>query len=537
MKQMKHYSYGDLVRGRAKHLLGVLLSYAYDELEGTEQLHSDLKVNWQTEKQLVVRTKLRTLEKLTEKDKTLGKLTKEQIREAINHLKNYLEILVDNRESSRGSEDWHFTLELWSKDKEENLRRFDAEWQAKLPRKSKDFADKALIDGLTSLQTSSQNESPTLILSTQSRYRSHIEEGHIKIQPDHPYLDVARSSGEIGSPDTYSLNTYLSRDLMRFNFPAIDVKLVNNTSQTLFFHEAIFQIKKSRLDPRPLPIVKGEGEMRFALINLGWAPLEDCVLRFTLVRQDRTLNRGMGIVYGGGIVRATAIQYPFELKFGNVKEKYRSMSLTSFFKEAGVDIERLEALRNHRATGSQWVYFDEDSELGEPCLVDGSDLGFKWKGIGKKQKRLLRTEYKAMEKEALGPFAYEKPIILGELEYVQMDSEGNKSRKMIRVMDVVNISRQLEAQLEPSFSYNVRFQVEGENYKKIVPISHALGVGTTDRFLFYVAADKSSLHNFDLVLRYNDSEQIQSKPIELELFLPRGSVPNNKLINPGFFLT
>lgn len=163
MKQMKHYSYGDIVRGRVKHLFEVLLSYAYDELEGTEQFHSDLKVNWQTEKQLVVRTKLRTLEKLTEKDELPDKLTKEEIREAINHLKNYLKILADNRESSRGSEDWHFTLELWSKDKEENLRRFDAEWQAKLPPKSKllssmcresgDIAaaprsDEALPDGL-----------------------------------------------------------------------------------------------------------------------------------------------------------------------------------------------------------------------------------------------------------------------------------------------------------------------------------------------------------------------------------------------------
>jgi hypothetical protein len=137
MNQMKHYSYGDTVRGRVRHLFEVLLSYAHDELEGTEQFHSGLKVNWQTEKQLVVRTKLRTLEKLTEKDELLSKLTKEQIREAINHLKNYLKILADNRESSRGSEDWHFTLELWSKDKEENLRRFDAEWQAKLPPKSK----------------------------------------------------------------------------------------------------------------------------------------------------------------------------------------------------------------------------------------------------------------------------------------------------------------------------------------------------------------------------------------------------------------
>ncbi|WP_317110838.1 hypothetical protein [Chroococcidiopsis sp. SAG 2025] len=76
----------------------------------------------------------------------------------------------------------------------------------------------------------------------------------------------------------------------------------------------------------------------------------------------------------------------------------------------------------------------------------------------------------------------------------------------------------VRAIVPPSYSYNVRFPVEGKNYKKIVPISHAVGVGTTDRLLFCIAADKSSLHDFDLVLRYNNSEQIQSETIELELF-------------------
>lgn len=165
VKQMKP-TYGDTVQNRVRHLFEVLLSYAHDELEDVEQLHPNLKVAWQTEKQLVVRTKLRTLEELTEKDELPGKLTKEQIREAINHLEDYLKILVDNRERPRGSEDWHFTLELWSKDKEENLRRFDAEWQAKRPPKSKLLsstsresgdisadlgADEALTDSLTSL--------------------------------------------------------------------------------------------------------------------------------------------------------------------------------------------------------------------------------------------------------------------------------------------------------------------------------------------------------------------------------------------------
>ncbi|MDV2996792.1 MAG: hypothetical protein N4J56_006497 [Chroococcidiopsis sp. SAG 2025] len=314
------YSYGDVVRGRVRRLFEILLSYADDELEGTEQLRSNLKVNWQLEeKQLVVRTKLRSLEALIEKDKLLGKLTKEQIREAINLLKDYLKVLIDNRESRQGSEDWHFTLQLWSKDKAENLRRFDAEWQAKLPPKSK-LLPPCTESGDTSAKSEAKrvllpNEVPTLILSSyvpqdeprdaQLSYCSHIEEGHIIIQPDDPYLDAIRNSGE---------NSFLELSpwSCEFTFPVLDVKLVNNTSQTLFFHEAIFQIKKSRLDPRPVPVIATRHNMMLSLKNIGWGPMENCVLRFTFVNSyDKNFYRTRSDC-------TPAIQYPFELRFNKI---------------------------------------------------------------------------------------------------------------------------------------------------------------------------------------------------------------------------
>jgi hypothetical protein len=38
------------------------------------------------------------------------------IKEALQRLKDWLEILEDNRTKTQGCEDWHFTLKLWSKD-------------------------------------------------------------------------------------------------------------------------------------------------------------------------------------------------------------------------------------------------------------------------------------------------------------------------------------------------------------------------------------------------------------------------------------
>ncbi|HAA33183.1 MAG TPA: hypothetical protein DCE56_42515, partial [Cyanobacteria bacterium UBA8553] len=119
--------YGSQAKKDTKCLLEALLAYANNELENCE--HLQIQVNWQTENRLVVSTKVRFLEKLTAKSS--AKLTKEQIKEALKRLEDFLGILEDNRTRTQGSEDRHFTLKLWHKrhDKEANLKQFDLEWE------------------------------------------------------------------------------------------------------------------------------------------------------------------------------------------------------------------------------------------------------------------------------------------------------------------------------------------------------------------------------------------------------------------------
>jgi hypothetical protein len=69
-------NYGPTAQARTKRLLEALLAYANDELEGCDYLK--IKVNWQTEKQWVVRTQIRFLEELTALDPYDGKLSGEQ---------------------------------------------------------------------------------------------------------------------------------------------------------------------------------------------------------------------------------------------------------------------------------------------------------------------------------------------------------------------------------------------------------------------------------------------------------------------------
>ncbi|MEH2414632.1 HEAT repeat domain-containing protein [Nostoc sp.] len=134
---MPTYTYGLQVKTRVKRLLEALLDFASWEFEES----INIKFKWEAEDsanpKLIIETTLVALAYLTEKDKYPGKLTKQQIREALNLLKDFLKILEDNRTQTRGADSWHFTLRLWSKDKKKNLDQFEQVWEISRPEKSK----------------------------------------------------------------------------------------------------------------------------------------------------------------------------------------------------------------------------------------------------------------------------------------------------------------------------------------------------------------------------------------------------------------
>lgn len=142
---MPRATYGPIVRQRVKRLLQAILDFVNYELDGCENI--DLKFDWRNKDSnfpmLVVKTKLRSLEKLTENDKYEGKLTKRQIRESLRRMKDFLKILTDNRIQERGSETWDFSLLLWSSDTSTNLNKFEQKWEDNRPIISKQPNSKA----------------------------------------------------------------------------------------------------------------------------------------------------------------------------------------------------------------------------------------------------------------------------------------------------------------------------------------------------------------------------------------------------------
>ncbi|HSF75053.1 MAG TPA: NACHT domain-containing protein, partial [Microcoleus sp.] len=134
---MPKYTYGSDIKARVQRLLEALLAFVNWEFEESFDIEFKWEAEDSTNPKLIVKTTLVTLDFLIAKDKYPGKLTKPQIREALNLLKDFLKILEDNRTKTKGVDTWHFTLTLWSKDQEKNLKQFNQAWEDSRPEKSK----------------------------------------------------------------------------------------------------------------------------------------------------------------------------------------------------------------------------------------------------------------------------------------------------------------------------------------------------------------------------------------------------------------
>lgn len=137
---MPRPNYGPEAQKRAQHCLFTLVDFACDQLEADEKkldsLRPQIQTHWQSERRLVVRTKLRFLEALTRL--TDQPLTIDQLKEALKRLEDWLEILEDNRPHRGGSEVWHFTLTLWHShnNTSANLKQFAQAWESRRTQKA-----------------------------------------------------------------------------------------------------------------------------------------------------------------------------------------------------------------------------------------------------------------------------------------------------------------------------------------------------------------------------------------------------------------
>ncbi len=136
----KKYTYGKDNQARAYRVLQGLLNYRDSGIEERriECLKTDRRLTFEISK-----TDLIGLVKAIEPSSDW----ENDIRPVISHYLTWLGIFHDNRTVIRGSSIWKFSLDLWSEDTAENLRRFNDEWVKKCTdRQKKVFQENITYD-------------------------------------------------------------------------------------------------------------------------------------------------------------------------------------------------------------------------------------------------------------------------------------------------------------------------------------------------------------------------------------------------------
>lgn len=122
---------GPKVKARTLQVLESLLRYANHELELASDIPG-LHCRWQDSPQptLVIQTTLRSLLELNQQAFPDHPLKKTHIREALNRLQDFLQVLEDYRVHQRGSEDWHFAVHLASQETAREIAAVATQWEA-----------------------------------------------------------------------------------------------------------------------------------------------------------------------------------------------------------------------------------------------------------------------------------------------------------------------------------------------------------------------------------------------------------------------
>lgn len=316
-------------------------------------------------------------------------------------------------------------------------------------------------------------------------YAATPHNGRLQITPDVGYMTLLKSGGAI-SPVSYWHTPF------SFEFPSLDVKVVNNTKSTVFFQEAVFTVEQSQLDPSPVFVIHGDGYLHdLPLVNLGWGLLSRCHVQFNFYADSDT--RTPPLLFDPFRLS----QYKYSHDATQEINDGRPINLDTELRDAGVDTQNL---------GAPAGWYQSDGTTYKVHLADGGT------------ELVSQAEVQARNQRAIGRFSNRRVEVEGVIDY----SLPNGTAGAVAFECTIWLREQGAGAPAPvSATYNVKFDVDRRNYSVSVPIANALTPGDFDRFVFKIAAEKSSTHTFRLKLRYNGTKFYTSSQIDLRLFVDR----------------
>jgi hypothetical protein len=326
--------------------------------------------------------------------------------------------------------------------------------------------------------------------STTLEYHSSRRDHVVHIEPAMGYLSDYRKGGPIAAM-SYTWEPFA------WGFPKLDLKIVNNSDETIFLTEAVLDVQDSRIDPFPVLIIKHDlyqsNALHFWLFNDGWGDVLHLKARFHLTP-----------LRDAGPTPSFDEPYPHEVAVGDFLEGC-NVDLSDAFRDAGVDFDGLEAL------GKVWMSSGDGVVVRDGA---GNDMEMTWQ------------QYAQKRSAHLGPFVQGAALVSGELEFSGRTIGGSIEQHKVKFSTVVWLFNEYRAGVPapPSYQYATKFEVEGSNYERRVPISHVLKPQEADRFVIEIGMDKSSRHEFRLKLLYNNDRATESQELVMTTFVPRSGI-------------
>lgn len=117
--------------------------------------------------------------------------------------------------------------------------------------------------------------------------------------------------------------------------------------------------------------------------------------------------------------------------------------------------------------------------------------------------------------------------LFGRLRWTWIDGDGKPRSNAMNIATRVQVSPPYglgAPGFPPTGTYDVKLRVRGDRYSVDVrDFSQSVQPRGSDRFIFWVGADRSSQHRFTIKLYYNGGKEVSTVPIMLDYLMPRGN--------------
>ena len=274
-----------------------------------------------------------------------------------------------------------------------------------------------------------------------------------------------------------------------WEFPNLDIKVLNNPNDTLYLTDSVFEVVSSRLDPSPILYIKhpafSSNKRHLALYNDGWGSLKNVSIRINSSPVQNADFENFGASENLGVI-----------------EQYQNIDLTQML---------------HTLTGIDFKEFDQAIRgIGGRSFDDIYSSEF----LDVERNPKLFRKYLGAYKNG---FAY----VNGVLEFDADTIEEKNKRYSIKFSAKVDLYDYSYCGIPapPSYQYDIQLRVHGDSYAVRKPISQVLKPGEIDRFNVRIHCDKSARHIMNVSLRDITGRKIAvEKNIQLDMIVPRSGI-------------